>query len=80
MSIAYAVSAIPPAQVARIARRRPGVDPSVLIPVGYAATRELLERYIDVGFSKFVLRPAEPPAAWPEELARLADGVLSLQT
>jgi probable F420-dependent oxidoreductase len=80
ISLAYAVAAIPPAQVARIAKRRPGVDPSALIPVGYTALRELLERYIDVGFSKFVLRPAEPPPAWPDELARLADGVLSLQT
>jgi len=80
ISLAYAHAEIPPAQVARIARRRPGVDPSTLIPVGDAALRELLERYIEAGFSKFVLRPAEPPPSWPEELARLANGVLSLQT
>jgi len=80
ISLAYARAEIPPAQVARIARRRPGVDPSALIPVGYAALRELLERYIEAGFSKFVLRPAEPPASWPEELRRLAHAVLLLQT
>jgi hypothetical protein len=38
-----------------------------------------LERYIDVGFSKFVVRPAEPPRSWRAELDQLADGVLSLQ-
>ena len=79
ISIAYAQSEIPTAQVARIARRRPGVDPSMLIPVGYTGVHELLRRYIDVGFSKFVLRPAEPPNSWSEELHRLAEGVLSLQ-
>jgi len=40
----------------------------------------MLQRYIDVGFSKFVLRPAEPPGSWPATLDSLADDVLSLQT
>jgi alkanesulfonate monooxygenase SsuD/methylene tetrahydromethanopterin reductase-like flavin-dependent oxidoreductase (luciferase family) len=80
ISMTYAREAIPPGQVARIARRRPDVDPAALVPVGPAALRETLRRYLDVGFSKFVLRPAEPPAAWPEELARLAEDVLALQT
>ena len=76
----YARDAIPRAQAARIAQRRPGIDPSTLVPLGAAALREMLQRYIDVGFSKFVLRPAEPPASWPEMVDRLADDVLSLQT
>ena len=80
ISLTYAYDEIPPAQVARISRRRPGVDPSAFVPVGAAALRELLNSYIDVGFSKFVVRPAALPASWPEELDRLADGVLSLQT
>jgi len=63
ISIAYAHDSIPPAQAARIATRRPGLDPASLIPVGMPGVRHLLERYIDVGFSKFVLRPAETPAA-----------------
>jgi probable F420-dependent oxidoreductase len=80
ISMTYARNAIPEAQVARIAKRRPGIDPTTLVPVGPAALRETLQRYIDVGFSKFVLRPATPPSAWPEELSRLAEDVLSLQT
>jgi probable F420-dependent oxidoreductase len=79
ISMAYAFGAIPENQVQRVARRRPGLDPTSVIPVGMPAVREMLQRYIDVGFSKFVLRPAEPPADWDQELSRLADGVLSLQ-
>jgi probable F420-dependent oxidoreductase len=80
ISLSYAHDAIPPAQVARVAKRRPGLDPSTVIPIGVAGLRNLLRQYIDVGFSKFVVRPAEAPASWDAELARLADGVLSLQT
>jgi probable F420-dependent oxidoreductase len=80
ISLAYAQTAIPAAQVRRIARRRPGVDPATLIPVGLPAVRHMLQRYIEAGFSKFVLRPAEPPTSWPEELSRLADRILPLQT
>jgi hypothetical protein len=42
--------------------------------------RDLLQQYVDVGFSKFVVRPAETPTAWPTALDELADGALSLQT
>jgi probable F420-dependent oxidoreductase len=79
ISMTYAHDAIPPGQVARIEKRRPGVDPRELVPVGRNALGELLERYIDVGFSKFVVRPAETPAHWPDELDWLADAVLGLQ-
>jgi hypothetical protein len=41
---------------------------------------EMLQRYIDVGFSKFVLRPGDTPQSWSTELDELAAGVLSLQT
>ena len=80
VSLAYADGAVPPSQIRRIAKRRPGVDPSTLIPVGLPALRDMLRRYIDVGFSKFVLRPAEPSGSLSDELDRLAEGVLSLQT
>ncbi len=79
ISLAYAQSSIPQSQLTRIAKRRPGVDPSTLVPVGYEALREVLQRYISVGFSKFVLRPADAPTSWPVELDRLADAVLPLQ-
>jgi probable F420-dependent oxidoreductase len=80
ISMAYARERIPPAQAARIAKRRPGLDPATLIPVGMAGVREMLQRYIDVGFSKFVMRPGETPTSWPAALDELAEGVLQLQT
>jgi probable F420-dependent oxidoreductase len=79
ISLSYSHDALPAGQVARIARRRPNLDPASVIPVGMPALHKLLERYIDVGFSKFVVRPAEPPRSWRAELDQLADGVLSLQ-
>jgi probable F420-dependent oxidoreductase len=51
-----------------------------LVPVGLPALRELLERFIAVGFSKFVLRPLESPADWRDELERLASSVGDLQS
>src|SRR6202011_1333556 len=78
--LAYARDEISPAQAARVTKRRPGLDPATLIPVGLAGVRQMLERYVDVGFSKFVLRPGETPQSWPAELEELAGGVLSLQT
>ena len=80
ISLAYARDTISPAQVARIAKRRPGLDPVTFIPVGMTGLREMLQRYIDVGFSKFVLRPGDTPQSWESELDDLASGVLSLQT
>ena len=59
---------------------RRGVDPAEVVPVGIDGLRALLERFLEVGFSKFVVRPIESPESWPSELAALADGVLDLQT
>jgi probable F420-dependent oxidoreductase len=80
ISLTYARDGISDAQQLRIQRRRPDLDPAAVIPVGYPALRDLLRRYIDVGFSKFVIRAAELPTSMCEELRELADAVLSLQT
>jgi len=85
ISIGYAHQPPDDRQVAAIAARNPSVDPDVLIPVGYPAVRDLLEQFIAVGMSKFVLRPPAPgrpndTAAWHDELAGLADAVADLQT
>ena|SRR5579864_897579 len=80
ISLTYAREAIPEAQVQRIRKRRPNLDPSEVVPVGARGLRDLLCRYIDAGFSKFVVRPAEPPTAWEDALERLAQDVLQLQT
>ncbi len=70
----------PPGEVAaRLARRRTPVRPEEVVPVGYRALRALMERFVDVGFSKFVVRPVVAPASWSDELDQLAAAVLDLQ-
>ena len=78
MSIGYARAPIDPATARVMAARRP--RSLELTPVGLPAVRKLIERFIAVGFSKFVLRPVVPPASWREELETLAAAVGDLQT
>jgi probable F420-dependent oxidoreductase len=75
VSLGYAVSEYSERQLAQVARRRPGMDPAELIPMGLQGLKRRLEELIDVGFSKFVVRPAEQ-----HDLRALADAVLPLQT
>ena len=56
------------------------VDVRDLVPDGVDGVRRLIGRFVDVGFSKFVLRPVVPPTSFADELKELADGVLDLQT
>jgi hypothetical protein len=51
-----------------------------LTPVGLPALRAVIERFIAVGFSKFVVRPLVTPKSWRTELEALAGAVGSLQT
>jgi len=80
ISLAYADGEIPPGLAATIANRRPGIDPAALIPNGLPAAAALLEDYVKAGFSKFVVRPASPPADWPATLAAMAETLLALQS
>jgi probable F420-dependent oxidoreductase len=78
MSIGYARVPIDPATARVMAARRP--RSLELTPVGLPALRQLIERFIGVGFSKFVVRPVVPPASWRAELEALAGAVGDLQT
>lgn len=82
VSIAYAppgtdFGAEPIAALTRRARGRP-LDQ--IIPIGIDGLRSLIESYLEVGFSKFIVRPLTPPSAWQPELEALAAGVGGLQT
>lgn len=55
-------------------------DVADLVPNGTKPLRRLIGKFVDVGFSKFVLRPVIPPTSFGEELKDLAEGVLDLQT
>jgi probable F420-dependent oxidoreductase len=63
-----------------VAERRPGVDPRSLVPSGWAETRRMLAAYVDAGLSKFVVRPAAPPASWLDWLDEFAAELTPLQT
>jgi probable F420-dependent oxidoreductase len=78
MSLGYAREAIDPATARTMAARRPRA--LELTPVGLPTLRALIERFIAVGFSKFVLRPVKAPASWREELEAVATAVGDLQT
>ena len=78
ISIAYARSPIDPA-TARVmtARHSSALE---FTPVGLPALRLLMQRFIQAGFSKFVVRPVVPPSSWRAELEALSISVGDLQT
>ncbi len=78
VSIGYAGAPIDPATLRMMTARRPrSVE---LTPVGLPALRKLIERFIAVGFSKFVVRPVVAPVSWRAELETLSASVGDLQT
>jgi probable F420-dependent oxidoreductase len=78
LSIGYTRGDVSP-RLGRLATRRTDAELVELVPNGTKALRTLLERYIEVGFSKFVVRPLVEPSSWRAELEDLAGGVLDLQ-
>jgi probable F420-dependent oxidoreductase len=78
--VIYARDEIPELLATAIARRRPGLDPADLVPLGLPALRARLEEFLEVGFSKLVLVPTAEPASWRDELEELAEALLPLQT
>jgi probable F420-dependent oxidoreductase len=80
VSIGYSHHPISPKMAQALATQRRGVDAAAVVPVGIDGLRDLMESYLDVGFSKFVVRPIEAPHSWRAELELLADGVLAMQS
>jgi alkanesulfonate monooxygenase SsuD/methylene tetrahydromethanopterin reductase-like flavin-dependent oxidoreductase (luciferase family) len=78
MSIGYASVPIDPTTARVMSARRP--RSLELTPVGWPALRKLIEQFIAVGFSKFVVRPVMAPISWRAELEALAGAVGDLQT
>jgi alkanesulfonate monooxygenase SsuD/methylene tetrahydromethanopterin reductase-like flavin-dependent oxidoreductase (luciferase family) len=88
VSIGYTRGDPPEQLLRRVAARHAGLagdrtdtaDVRDLVPDGVVGVRRLIGKFVDVGFSKFVLRPVVPPTSLRDELKELADGVLDLQT
>lgn len=75
----YTSTTIPERLVELVRTRRPDLAPKAIIPVGTDALIERLEAFVEAGFSKFVLAPAQPVGDWDDELGGLAETVLPLQ-
>jgi probable F420-dependent oxidoreductase len=81
MSLAVAPGGGVPADLATAIRaRRPGSDPAALVPVGWAAAKRVIEQYVLAGISKFVVRPAAPPASLDDFLNDFARELMPMQS
>lgn len=78
--VTYVHGEIPERLARLVTRRRPDTDPRDIVPVGLPALRALLERFVERGFSKFVVAPVQEPPSWDDELAALAEQLQPLQT
>jgi probable F420-dependent oxidoreductase len=70
LSLPVALDGVPAALRASIGRRRPHTDPELLVAAGWDGARRMIERYVEAGLSKFVVRPATRP----EPFGSFADG------
>ena len=80
ISLGYSRGPLSERAAMTMAARSRGHDPHDLVPVGLGALREYILRFLEVGFSKFVVRPLAPPASWRSELEEVAEAVIDLQT
>ncbi|WP_261568264.1 TIGR03854 family LLM class F420-dependent oxidoreductase [Frankia gtarii] len=80
LSLRVAFAPPPANALAALRRRYPDVDPSRLMPVGWAAARELIGEYLAVGVSKFVVHPATTPDGWPSFLDSFAAELMPLES
>lgn len=80
VSIGYGRGPLSDHRRAQLAERAKGRSVDELVPSGLGALRALIERYVEAGASKFVVRPIDPPQDWRRELDDLAGAVGDLQT
>jgi probable F420-dependent oxidoreductase len=82
--VPYSLRPLSPDELAQYEVRRAQLkldgDIGRLVPQSGDLLVAQLEAFMEHGFSKFVLRPAVPPASWEEELREVAGVVLHLQT
>ena len=72
-------TSIPVPLLASIERRRPEADPAALVARGWDGARRMIEQYVEAGLSKFVVRPASPPASFPSFLDAFVRELMPLQ-
>ena len=77
--VPYGVDGIPDAVRALLAKRRPDVDPDDVVVGSLDQLRAHLERFVEVGASKFVIVPIGEPERWDDHLGEVADLVMPMQ-
>ncbi len=77
--VPYSHGELPDSYRTILDRRAPGIDPQEIIPIGHKGLKEQLERFIEVGASKFVPILVGEPENWFAELEGVAEAVLPLQ-
>jgi probable F420-dependent oxidoreductase len=80
VNLTYSRGPLPRAAAEQLRRRRPDLDPDYVVPQSRAALHDRVDEWLEVGFSKFLLRPAAPPTDWTAELESLAADILERQT
>ena len=80
VSIGYATAPLSDHVRSALQTRAKSDDLRQIVPQSLEELGDLLTGYLEVGFSKFVVRPLVPPPSWRHELAVLADAVGDLQT
>ncbi|MDI2127971.1 TIGR03854 family LLM class F420-dependent oxidoreductase [Yinghuangia seranimata] len=80
LSLPVAFGDYPEALVRTLRERQPDVDPAQLVPVGWAAARRFVRDCVAGGISKFVIRPATPPASWEAFLDEFCQEMSPLET
>jgi probable F420-dependent oxidoreductase len=80
VNLTYSRGRLPATVVEQLRRRRPDLNPVELVPQSRTALHERVDEWLALGFSKFLLRPAAPPADWTVELETLAADILARQT
>lgn len=79
VNISWVEDRIPDSVREAIARRRPDLPAEQAVAIGPSGLEDKIASYLEVGFSKFVIRPAVQPESWPDAVSRVAR-VTALQT
>ena len=81
--IPYSFGPIPDALTKLLARRRPDLDDVTdLVPDSWESLRTMIQRFVDVGTTKFVVLPLDEPGdadAWVAHLGEAADALKPLE-
>jgi len=79
VNISWVDDRIPTAVEQSVQLRRPDLRAEDVIARGATGLAERVHAFVEVGFSKFVIRPAVPPESWPAAVESVSS-VLATQT